>query len=133
MSFRARLAGWGIVYVPEAVAHHHVSATSSKLGNFTRYHAAKNIVMTYVKNMPGWLFWLYLPLFVIWMLRLAITNTLKGGGWAYAQGIVRAFLNFPALIKERHKIQSKRKVRPSEINALLYKSSPPRIPTVPAN
>jgi len=127
ISFRARLASWDIQYVPEARAFHHVSATASKLGSFTRYHASKNIVMTYLKNMPGWLFWGYLPLFTLWMIRLAITSTLRGGGVAYSRGLGRVFLNLPGLLRDRRAIQKARKVPVSQISRLLYKHRPPKI------
>ncbi len=133
ISFRARLVGWEIEYVPAATALHHVSATSSKLGSFTRYHATKNIMMTYLKNMPGWLFWKYLPLFSLWMIRLAVTSALKGGGLAYARGFGRVLLSLPSLLKDRHKIQRSRRASIKQIDSLLYKNRPPRVPTISAS
>lgn len=52
-AFRARLAGWGCRYVPEAVAYHMGSAT---LGvgatEFTQYHLWRNGIWLVAKNYP---------------------------------------------------------------------------------
>lgn len=130
ISFRAQLAGWKVFYEPKAVVYHHVSATSSKLGDFTRYHATKNFFMLYLKNMPGWLFWKYLPLFILQSARLCASSILKGGAVPFFKGFGKALLNTPAVLKDRHAIQTSRKVSISYIDSLLYKSRPPRIPKI---
>ena len=130
ISFRAQLAGWKIKYQPEAVIYHAISATSSKLGGFTRYHATKNFFMTYTKNMPSWLYWKYLPLFLLQALRLGISSVLRGGGIAYVKGLLMAFWYLPATLIDRYKIQRMRRVEIKYIDKLLTHSRPPRIPTL---
>lgn len=130
ISFRAQLAGWKVWYEPKALVYHRVNATSAKLGSFSRYHSTKNFFMLYVKNMPGWLFWKYLPLFVLQSIRLGISSLLRGGIWPYLQGATRALLNLPHALRERHRIQSTRKIPPSAIDNMLYKQLPPRIPPI---
>lgn len=130
ISFRAQLAGWSVWYEPSAVVYHHVGATSSKLGSFSRYHVIKNFYMLYAKNMPSWLYWEYLPFFMIQAARLGASATLKGGGVAYFQGTARAFLNTPHIIRERRRIQKSRTVSLSYIDSQLYRKRPPRIPTI---
>ena len=131
ISFRSRLAGWQVRYVPAARAFHHISATSSKLGTFVRYHAIKNIVMLYLKNMPGWLFWKYLPLFSLWLLRLAVSSMLKGNGWVFARSMSQIIVNFPGLLRDRRIIQRKRRVSPREIDRQLSHCLPPKEPVAP--
>lgn len=128
ISFRAQLAGWKVLYVPKAIAYHHVSATSSKLGSFTRYHATKNFYLLYAKNMPGWLYWKYLPLFTLQALRLSASSLIKGSLWPYIKGATKAFVLTPHILKERRRIQKNRKVSPRYIDTLLYKKRPPKIP-----
>jgi GT2 family glycosyltransferase len=130
ISFRAQLAGWKVIYEPTAVAYHHMSATSSKLGSFTRYHATKNFYLLYAKNMPGWLYWKYLPLFTIQAIRLAASSLIKGGFWPFLKGTVKAFLLTPHIIRERRRIQTKRKVPVTYIDSILYKKRPPKIPKI---
>jgi GT2 family glycosyltransferase len=128
LSFRAHLAGWKVYYQPDAVVYHEVNATSSRLGSFSRYHATKNFFMLYTKDMPGWLYWKYLPKFLYQALRLAASSFIKGGGWAYLRGLVQAFINLPAILLDRWQIQKNRKISSADIDALLYKQRPPKIP-----
>lgn len=130
ISFRAQLAGWDIVYQPRAVVYHHVSATGSKLGSFTRFHYIKNFYMLYAKNMPGRLYWKYLPRFTVQAARLFVSALVKGGGWAYIRGLAWAFLLTPHIVHERRRIQSVRTVSINSIDAQLYKHRPPRIPVI---
>ncbi len=86
--------------------------------------------MLYVKNMPGYLFWKYLPKFLIQAARLGASSVLRGGGVAYAQGFLRALRNLPYTLRQRRRIQSRRKVTPAVIDRQLYKQRPPKIPPI---
>jgi len=130
ISFRARLKGWKILYEPSAKVYHAVSATSSRLGSFTRYHSTKNFFMLYAKNMPGLLYWKYLPLFTIQAARLLVGSLVRREGFAYVRGVLRAFMNTPHLIKERKRIQRSRVVSTEFIDRQLYHDRPPRIPAI---
>jgi len=128
ISFRAQLAGWKVWYEPKAIAYHRVGATSSKLGGFTRYHATKNFYLLYAKNMPGWLYWKYLPLFTLQAVRLCASSILKGGGVAYFKGTLRAIILVPHVMNERREIQKRRKISIRELDKKLYHRRPPKIP-----
>lgn len=133
ISFRAQLAGWKVSYEPSAVAYHHISATSARMGSFSRYHTVKNFHLLYLKNMPGYLFWKYLPLFILHDIRLGISSTVRGGLLAYLKGCFMALLLFPRTLSLRWKIQRKRKVKTSYIDGILTHSRPRRIPPVQAD
>ncbi len=129
ISFRARLAGWGVVYTPKAVVYHHVSATTSKMvSSFARYHWIKNYLMAYTKNMPTKLYWKYFPLFAFQYLRYGLSSLVRGGFWAYVRSSARFLALLPGVLKDRQKIQKSRKVSVSEIDELLVHSRPPKIP-----
>lgn len=129
ISFRARLAGWNIIYTPEAVAYHHVSATTSKMvSSFARYHWIKNYLMAYTKNMPGILYWKYFPLFLFQYLRYGASSTVRGGLWAYIRSSARFVLLLPGVLKDRHRVQKNRKTSTKQIDELLIHHRPPRIP-----
>jgi GT2 family glycosyltransferase len=130
ISFRARLSGWTVWYEPTAVAYHHISATSSKLGSFSRYHWAKNSLITYTKDMPGLLFWKYLPLFTLQTVRFGISSTLRGELWVYLRGTGAFLLLLSGVLKDRRHIQKHRKITTREVDALLYHGRPPRIPPI---
>lgn len=132
ISFRARLAGWNILYQPKAVAYHKVSATSSQMAKtFTRYHSIKNLLLLYTKNMPPRLYWHYLPFFIFLMVRLAVTSLLRGSFAAYLKGSGMFLLYLPSVLYGRYRIQRDRKVLASDINEMLYYGRPPRIPPAP--
>lgn len=61
LGFRLRLAGYRSLYVSRAVVSHVGSATTGRNSDFSIYYGHRNLVWTYVKNMPGALFWIYLP------------------------------------------------------------------------
>lgn len=130
ISFRAQLAGWKVWYEPTALAYHHVSGTSSKLGDFSRYHATKNFFMLYVKNMPTSLFIKYLPLFFLQSVRLFLSSLLQGAGLVFIKGKLKSVSYSKQVLADRKRIQSSKKVTARYINSMLYKKRPPKIPSL---
>lgn len=128
ISFRAQLAGWRVRYEPSAVVYHKVNATSSKLGNFARYHSVKNFMLLYAKNMPAGLYFKYLPLFAITWLRWLISSTLRGHLWTFARATAAAFLLHFKTLGKRRQIQGSRKVSVKYIDSVLVHSRPPNPP-----
>jgi len=53
LAWRAQMRGWRSHYVPTAVVHHHVSATSGHRSQFKHYHVGRNRVRMLAKNMDG--------------------------------------------------------------------------------
>jgi GT2 family glycosyltransferase len=78
LGFRLRLQGFRCLYVPEAVVHHIGTASTGKKSAFAIYHGHRNLVWTYVKNMPPVLFWLYLPLHLLMNLVFLLHFSIKG-------------------------------------------------------
>lgn len=129
ISFRARLAGWDIWYEPAAVMYHHVNATSNKLGGFLRFHNIKNFIYTYNKNMPGWLFWKYKPLFFYQLLRMGAGAVRDGHPMAFPKAVGVALFKLPVtILVKRRQIQKARKLSTKDLDALLIHGAPPKIP-----
>jgi GT2 family glycosyltransferase len=79
LGFRLRLAGYRCLYVPMSIVHHMGSATTGgKHSDFAVYHGHRNLVWTYVKNMPGALFWFLLPLQLLLNLITIGVFTIRG-------------------------------------------------------
>jgi GT2 family glycosyltransferase len=110
LSFRLRLAGGRCLYVPEAEVCHVGSASSGKTSDFVMYHGHRNLVWTFFKNMPGSLFWWYLPLHIGMNFFFGISFLLKGKGSAVLRAKFDAFYHLPAIIRERRQIQETRKI-----------------------
>lgn len=127
LSFRAQLAGWKIRYQPSAVAYHHVGKTSSKLGSFARYHSIKNFVLLYTKNMPGWLYWKYLPLFWTQLLRMKLGAIRDKQFGAYVKGVFGSLRLMPRALRCRHSIQHSAKLKSSDIDQMLHHGRPPKV------
>jgi GT2 family glycosyltransferase len=119
LAFRLRLQGHRCWYEPRAVARHVGSGTAGVESDFTLYHSHRNLVWTYVKNMPGALFWIYLP-------QHLLLNVLSVG-WFSIRGHSRAIFaakrdaarGLPRALRDRRKIQAQREVESSELLRLM--------------
>ena len=78
LGFRLRLRGAGCLYVPESVAHHIGSALAGRASDFSVYHAQRNMVWTFAKDMPAPLLWLYLPQHLLVNLAAVAWYSLRG-------------------------------------------------------
>lgn len=122
LGFRLRLAGYQSIYVPEAVVHHVGSATTGgRHSDFSLYHGHRNLVWTFVKNMPGKLFWLLLPLHVLLNLISIIWFALRGRGGVILRAKRDALSGLPLMWPKRLEIQRKRVARVSDIWRVLNK------------
>ena len=116
LGFRLRLAGYKAMYVPDAVVHHVGSATTGgQHSDFSVYHGHRNLVWTFVKNMPGALFWLLLPLHVLLNLASIIWFTLQGRGRVILRAKRDAWLGLPKMWRKRQQIQKVRSASIGEI------------------
>lgn len=125
VSFRARLAGWKILYQPKAIAYHHIGGTSSKMSGFARYHSIKNMFFVYTKDMPARLFWRYLPRFWIAVSLVAYNSLRQKQSTAMLRGWLWALIFFPKMLIKRWGIQSRRRASAMEIDQWLYHALPP--------
>lgn len=125
ISFRAQLAGWKIWYEPAAVAYHKVGATSSKLGDFARFHTVKNFIYTYTKNMPGWLFWKYLPLAICSLGLMLAHDLFRGQVLVFFKGLGAALGKTLVMLSHRRKIQKNRKSNIEYIDSILFHGMSP--------
>lgn len=119
LSFRLRLAGGRCLYVPEAEVDHVGSASAGKASDFVIYHGHRNMVWTFFKNMPGYLFWGYLPLHILMNFFFIVSFFLKGKGATIWRAKRDAFYRLPAIIPKRREIQSIRKVSVREIMPVI--------------
>lgn len=128
ISFRAQMAGWQVRYTPEAIAYHGVGGTSSKLGDFARYHSAKNFLLLYARNMPLKLYLKYGIPFALQFGRMAMTSIARRKFGVFLSGTFAAFKLHFTTVKVRKANQQKRKVSVDYIDSILTHSRPPRIP-----
>ena len=119
LSFRLRLSGGRCLYVPEAEVLHVGSASSGKTSDFVMYHGHRNLVWTFFKNMPGYLFWWYLPLHIGMNFFFGFSFLFKGKGPAVLRAKIDAFYRLPAIIRKRRQIQETRKTSAHELRKVM--------------
>lgn len=97
LGFRLQLKGYRCLYVPEAVVHHVGSATFGVRSDFAFYHSHRNLVWTFMQNMPSGLLWRYLPAHILANLIYVLYYTLLGRGkvlwkakWDAVSGLSKA-------------------------------------------
>ncbi|MEO8418648.1 MAG: glycosyltransferase family 2 protein, partial [Methylophilaceae bacterium] len=116
LGFRLRLAGHRCLYVPTSVAHHVGSGTTGgQHSDFAVYHGHRNLVWTYVKNMPGVLFWMFLPLHLAMNLVVMVAFMLRGQGRTILRAKWDAIKGLPKMWHKRRLIQLNRVATVSEI------------------
>ena len=122
LGFRMRLTGHRCLYVPGSVAHHVGSGTTGgQPSDFSIYHGHRNLVWTFVKNMPGVLFWLLLPLHVALNLVSVIWFSLRGQGAVILRAKRDALFGLPTMWRKRQQIQKARVASTREIWWVLDK------------
>lgn len=123
LGFRLRLAGYRCLYVPQSVAHHVGSGTTGgQHSDFSLYHGHRNLVWTFVKDMPGILFWLLLPLHLLLNLASIVWFALRGRGAVILRAKRDALSGLPKMWRKRREIQKNRAVSIGEIWRVLDKS-----------
>jgi GT2 family glycosyltransferase len=122
LGFRLRLRGYRCLYVPQSVAYHVGSgSTGGQHSNFSVYHGHRNLVWTFIKNMPGVLFWLLLPIHLLLNLASVAYFLMKGQGKIIVAAKWDAIKGIPKMWRKRLNIQSARKVSVMNIWQLLDK------------
>lgn len=128
LGFRLRLAGHKAMYVPEAVVRHVGAATSGgQRSGFSVYHGHRNLVWTFVKNMPGILFWALLPLHAALNVLTMTYFIFRGQGGVILRAKHDAIKELPAMWRKRREIQAKRVATVGEIWRVLNKRLWPRL------
>lgn len=126
LGFRLRLMGGSCLYVPQSVAYHIGSGTTGgQHSDFAVYHGHRNLVWTFVKNMPGALFWLLLPLHVLLNLASVVLFALQGRANVIVRAKRDALRGLPKMWRKRQQIQKARLASIGDIWRVLDKGLPP--------
>jgi len=122
LGFRLRLAGHTAILVGNAIVRHIGSAsTGGKHSNFCIYQGHRNLVWTYIKNMPGILFWLFLPMHLLLNVVSVVYFSAKGQGRVILHAKIDALNNMTRMLQKRKSIQKRRVVSVFDILQSLNK------------
>lgn len=122
LGFRLQLKGHRCLYIPKAIVHHVGSGlTGGQKSQFSLYYGHRNLVWTYVKNMPSLLFWLLLPLHLALNLLTIIWFGIAGQGKVMLKAKYDAMKKLPYIWRKRRHIQQSRMVSINHVWRLLSK------------
>jgi GT2 family glycosyltransferase len=126
LSFRAQLAGYRCLYVPDSVVYHIGGAsTGGKSSPIATRLGTRNSLGLLVKNVPLSIAPHILPFFLLGQLARLTVKALSSRETlqAHLQGLKEAKGQLPLMLEKRHEIQSKKRVSSAETRKLLRDSS----------
>lgn len=121
LAFRMRLLGHRCLYVAPAVARHLGSALTGRRSDFSVYHGHRNLVWTFVKNMPLPMLLLYLPQHLLLNLVSLAFYSRRGQGCVLARAKWDALRGLPRIWRERRTIQSRRRAGIGALRGAMIK------------
>jgi GT2 family glycosyltransferase len=119
LSYRARLLGYRVRYVPNAVVRHHGSATLGRVSDFAVFHGQRNLEWAYVKNSPGSVLVRTLPGHLLYNAAAAIYFLRAGRLTTFVRAKVAALRGLPSMWRKRAHVQATRRVGGDAIWPLL--------------
>jgi GT2 family glycosyltransferase len=119
LDFRLRLAGYRYLPLAEPLVRHVGCASTGRHSDFSIYHGHRNLVWTYVKNMPGMLFWLYLPQHLLLNLVSLAMFIVLGRARPIVAAKLDALRGLGEVWKSRRSVQSLRVVSTREVRSWL--------------
>ncbi|HVX58782.1 MAG TPA: glycosyltransferase family 2 protein [Candidatus Saccharimonadales bacterium] len=125
LSFRARLAGWQVLFEPTAVVHHEIGQTSGRIPGFTTYQTLKNLPMLYWKNMPLSLLLGTFPRFVVAYSSIYLSALGRGQFGPATKGLLMSLVLWPKKLVQRIRVQSRKKVDDRLVSSWLVHDLPP--------
>ncbi|MGF1506472.1 MAG: glycosyltransferase family 2 protein [Anaerolineae bacterium] len=120
LGWRAQLAGWRCVYVPQAVVYHHLSATGG--GKTASYYNGRNFIWLIAKNYPGDLLrrhWRAVLAGQIGRAAEAIRAWRGESALATLRGMLTGLLTLPHVLRKRRQVQALRTVPLDYLDDLL--------------
>ncbi len=110
LAFRLRLRGYRCWYEPTAIVDHIGSGISGKRSSFSTYYGHRNLVWTFVKNMPLALLLCLLPLHLIFTMISFVVCALRGQAGILFKAKLEAIKGLSAVWHSRKPIQATRKI-----------------------
>lgn len=119
LGFRLQLLGHRARYVPASVVAHVGWGTTEKRSDFSLYHGHRNLVWTWVKNMPRPFCCRFLFQHLMWNLLTVAVFVCRGRGGVILKAKWDALLGLGAALKKRRRIQSRIQADPERLARLM--------------
>ena len=121
LGFRLRLLGYRCLYVPQARVLHVGSASLGRESEFAIYHSLRNMVWTFLKNMPFPFVVLYLPVHFIMYVGYSLFYAFCCCPCVSLKAFRDAMLGIPAVLRKRRDIQANFQVDPLEAIRMIQR------------
>jgi len=119
LDMHLQLAGYPFLYLPQATVRHVGSGSTGYRSDFATYYGQRNLIWVFVKNMPGFLFYLLLPAHIFYNLLYLLAGFFIPSGKALVRGKRDALRGLSAMLKKRNAVQSQRKITTLQFARLL--------------
>ncbi|OGW16620.1 MAG: hypothetical protein A3G93_16465 [Nitrospinae bacterium RIFCSPLOWO2_12_FULL_45_22] len=119
LAFRARLAGWQCLYVPQAIAFHHHSWSLGQESSQKIFFIERNKILTILKNWPIRAMLLYAPLIIGYDLMADGYYILLKKDFSRLRAKLSALRQLPRVLRERSKIHGNKKISAPTISKFL--------------
>lgn len=119
LAFRMRLRGAICRYVPEARVVHVGSAITGYRSDFSTYHGQRNLVWTFVQNMPTALLWRALPLFLLMNLVALAVGIRRGQLGVVMRAKRDALLGLRRALRKRRAVQVTRRIESAALAGVM--------------
>lgn len=110
LGFRLRLLGYRCIYLPRAIVSHVGSGSTERRSDLAVYYGQRNLVWTFIKDMPGASVWLLAPLHLLANLLQLILAIFRRQGRITLQAKIGAIRGLAAVLKKRQQVQNSRAV-----------------------
>jgi GT2 family glycosyltransferase len=120
LAWRAQLAGWRVLYVPQAVVYHKLSATGG--GPIASFYDGRNFLWLVAKNYPGSLLRRYWWRIVRAQLRItweALRAWRGEAARARLRGQLHGLLGLPRMLRKRRQVQRLRCVSDEYLRSVM--------------
>lgn len=110
LGYRMQLSGKRCLYVPQATVQHIGSAIVSKYPGFAVYHGHRNLVWTLIKNTPGALLPLVVPIHLLMSIVLGLIYLARGQSKVYWRAKVDAVGGLSMMWRQRGHVSKARRI-----------------------
>jgi GT2 family glycosyltransferase len=110
LGFRLRLIGYRCIYLPLAVVLHLGSGSTSRRSDLAVYYSQRNLVWTYIKDMPGIWVWVLAPIHLFANFVMIALSASRKQGKITLIAKWDAIRNFGSILLKRRQVQSTRVV-----------------------
>jgi GT2 family glycosyltransferase len=119
LGFRLRLMGHHSLHVSNACVVHEGSGVVGEYSDFHVYHGHRNLVWVFIRNMPGALFWLYLPQHLLYNLASIIIFILRGKPGSILRAKRDAIKGIARAWRQRKQIQDKSVITSGQLRQVM--------------